>query len=139
MVKNNLTSPRINTKREHPGAKRLDRGKRDSKQMTLLILECLKDQSQHGAVRLDIMYRCELNYYYGKQLLEYCIDNHLAYKEDPIDAEDGEIRTIEEMYTRYFITQKGEETRQRLADELGALGFVATINRNKADAHFSES
>lgn len=145
MKKNNLTSQRINTKREHPGNKKLSRPKRDSDQMVLLILECLKDQSMTGAVRLDVMYRCELNYYYGKQLLEHCLSNGLIHKQDPYpyDSEDNDwgmkATPIEECHTRYFITQKGDETRQRLREQLAALGYEPRINRNKQDAHFSES
>lgn len=83
---------------------------------------------------MDVMFRCELNYYYGKQLLDYCLQNQLIYKQDPI--EDDEPVPIEECHVRYFITQKGEETRKRLTEQLGALGYVANINPSKSESRF---
>lgn len=116
---------RINKKRAKAGRKSLDTGKRDNDQIILSVLECIHEQCVQGTLERDIMFRCELNYHYGKQVIEYLLQNQLIQQWQTMDDPDDENSNF---HSRCFLTQKGSEIYERLKQELGAIGFVPKLN-----------
>ena len=121
------TTNRINKKRKKAGHHDLDIGKRDKNEVILLVLECVHEQSVVGTTVREIMHRCEINYYYFKQISDYLLQNQLI-QQWTVSHDDNElVEQQQETTNRYFITQKGCELRERLIQELGAIGFVPKL------------
>jgi predicted transcriptional regulator len=91
------------------------------KQIILLALKCIHEQSATGTISRDIQHRCELNFYYLKQIINYLLEYGLVYKVDPVDDSERE-------YVTYFLTQKGNETYEKMLREFEALGFEPQIH-----------
>lgn len=110
-------------KRLKAGQKPLENsGKRNIEQMTLLVLETIHDQCIQGAIKQDILCRCQLNQYYVMQILTHLLSIQAITQLD--QADDNEIE-----HTKYFLTQKGNELYERIKEEQRQLGFTPEINR----------
>lgn len=116
----------INKRRQHAGQHNLDTDKRDRSEITLLVLECIHDQCVRGATTRDIINRCQLNYYYFKQIIEYLLQNQLVQKWDTLDNPDDD--NDESTTTKFFMTQKGCELREHLTKQLKAIGIEPRLN-----------
>ena len=123
-----LKPTRTKKNREKAGQHELEQsGKRDIKQCILLVLECIHEQCVEGAIKQDLMYRCELNQHYIKQILQHLFRNRLIYQVDPLDDD-------ERPYVTYFLTQKGHEAHKTLKSELEAIGYAPKLNKAKPTA-----
>lgn len=117
--------------RIHAGERPLQATKRNIKEITLLALEVIHDQCQEGTIMLDLQYRCEMNLHYARQVIRFLLDNQLA------QAQDGE-GDYQKHHTYYYMTQKGEEWRNMLKEQLASYGYKPTINARRKPAHFSD-
>jgi predicted transcriptional regulator len=96
-------------------------GRRDMKQIILSALMCIHEQSARGTLGRDLQHRCELNFYYLKQIINYLLEDQLITKVDPIDD-------IESEHVTYYLTQKGYEVYQKMLREFEAIGITPKIN-----------
>jgi predicted transcriptional regulator len=82
---------------------------------------CIHEQSARGTLGRDLQHRCELNFYYLKQLINYLLEDQLITKVDPVDDSEYE-------YVTYYLTQKGYETYAKMRKEFEAMGITPKIN-----------
>jgi predicted transcriptional regulator len=113
---------RFRKERIKAGTRKLDvNTRRDMKQIILSALMCIHEQSARGTLGRDLQHRCELNFYYLKQLINYLLEDQLITKVDPVDDSEYE-------YVTYYLTQKGYETYAKMRKEFEAMGITPKIN-----------
>ena len=94
-------------------------------QCVMSVLECLKDQQyDEGVMKLDLRYRCGLNFYYMEQIVNYLIVNELIYKSSTQPS-------YRKNYFRYYLTEKGLKFWADLGQHLEPIGYKAVLSGSR--------
>jgi predicted transcriptional regulator len=105
------------TKRKH---RRFVSGRRDLKLIQYLVLKCIDESAEDGVKGRDIIYRCELNYYYLNHVIDTLLEIEAVYTVNKLDSNRN--------YTTYFLTEKGHNIYKALEQELAGLGIRPELN-----------